>query len=82
MEVAEKMKAMQNRDKSYDRQFIFGVKTTKTVCDPGCPPRIPLEENIIFQLTLNDALQNGYCPCKLCKPDILFQKLKQERGRQ
>ena len=48
MDKKEKLQAIQNRDKSYDGKFIFGVKTTKIVCRPGCPARIPLEKNIVF----------------------------------
>ena len=37
MNEQEKLQAIQNRDSSYDGKFIFGVKTTKIICRPGCP---------------------------------------------
>lgn len=44
MNEQEKLRAIQNRDSSYDGKFIFGVKTTKIICQPGCPARLPLEK--------------------------------------
>ena len=43
MNEQEKKQAIQNRDTSYDRKFIYGVKTTKIICRPGCPAKVPLE---------------------------------------
>ena len=65
MEIEEKIKAVRNRDKSYRYKFFVAVKTTKIVCTPDCPAK-PLEKNIVFYDTLNDALQTGYRPCKIC----------------
>lgn len=44
MNEQEKLQAIQNRNSSYDGKFIFGVKTTKIICRPGCPARLPLEK--------------------------------------
>lgn len=48
MNEQEKLRAIQNRDSSYDGKFIFGVKTTKIICRPGCPARLPLEKISYF----------------------------------
>ncbi len=66
MERQEKLKAIQNRDKSYNGKFYYGVKTTKIVCNPDCPAKLPLEENIVLFDTLEEATQGGYRPCKIC----------------
>lgn len=66
MERQEKLKAIQNRDKSYNGKFYYGVKTTKIVCNPGCPAKLPLEKNIVLFDTLEDAIQGEYRPCKIC----------------
>ena len=58
-----------NRDKAYDGKFIYGVKTTRIICKPGCPAKIPLEKNIVFFDTLEEAVQNGYRFCKRCRPE-------------
>lgn len=44
MTKEEKIRAVLTRDKSSDGKFIFGVKTTKIICRPGCPSRVPLEK--------------------------------------
>lgn len=69
MEQAEQIKAVKNRDKRYDGKFFVAVKSTKIVCLPSCYSRIPLEKNMLFFDTLEEALENGYRPCKLCKPE-------------
>ena len=70
MERAEKITAVKNRDKSYDGKFYCAVKSTKIVCRPGCPSRVPLEKNMDFFDTLEDAIQNGYRTCKICMKDL------------
>ena len=71
MEWEEKISAIKSRDKSYDGRFYVAVKSTKIVCCPSCPSRIPLDKNIVCVDTLEEALENGYRPCKRCKPDII-----------
>lgn len=76
MDEQEKLQAIQNRDKSYDGKFLFGVKTTKIICRPGCPAKIPLEKNVVFFDTMEEAIEKGYRPCKRCKPQLV----KPEQG--
>lgn len=71
MEREEKIKAVKNKDKRYDGQFFVAVKSTKIVCCPSCSSRTPLEKNIVFFDTLEEALLNGYRPCKRCKPEMI-----------
>ncbi len=66
MEKQEKIRAITERNKQYDGKFYYGVKTTKIVCNPGCPARLPLEKNIVLFDTLVEAIQGGYRPCKIC----------------
>lgn len=73
MDKKEMLQAIQNRDKSYNGRFIFGVKTTKIICVAGCPSKIPIEKNIIFFSSLTEAIQNGYRPCKRCKPEKYYK---------
>ncbi|MEE3393254.1 MAG: Ada metal-binding domain-containing protein [Lachnospiraceae bacterium] len=62
----EMVKICQARDKSYNGKFYLAVKSTKIVCNPGCSSRIPLEKNMVFFDTLEEALEAGYRPCKRC----------------
>lgn len=48
MTEEEKMQAIQNRDTSYDGKFIYGVKTTKIICRPGCSAKVPFEKILCF----------------------------------
>ena len=72
MNEQEKLQAIQHRDKFYDGKFLFVVKTTKIICRPGCPARIPLEKNIVFFDTMKEAIEKGYRPCKRCKPELFY----------
>lgn len=48
--------------------FYIAVKTTSVLCLPTCRARKPKKENVEFYSTLKSALENGYRPCKICKP--------------
>jgi hypothetical protein len=47
------------------RTGIFGNLTPKYVCSWGLQMR---KESRVFFLSLEDAIANGYRPCKGCKP--------------
>lgn len=72
METKEKLKAVRNRDVNYRGKFFVAVRTTKIVCTPDCPAK-PLEKNIVFYDTLDEALQAGYRPCKVCMKEYYNQ---------
>lgn len=55
---------------SYDGKFWLGVKTTKIYCLPSCKAKFPLEKNILFFSTREDAVKNGYRGCKRCKSEF------------
>lgn len=60
-------KAFLERDSSFEGVFIVGVKTTGIFCRPTCPAK-PKLENCEFFSSPNEAMHNGYRPCKVCKP--------------
>lgn len=66
----EMVKICQNRDKSYTGKFFLAVKSTKIVCNPGCSSKVPLEKNMVFYNTLEEALADGYRPCKVCMKEL------------
>ena len=35
--------------------------------------RLPLEKNIVFFTTMEEAIEKGYRPCKRCKPKLVNQ---------
>lgn len=72
MEREEKIKAVKNKDKQYDGQFFVAVNLQKLfAARPVHRSRTPLEKNIVFFDTLEEALINGYRPCKRCKPEMI-----------
>lgn len=74
MEREEKIKAIMNRDSSYDGKFCYGVKSTGIVCKPSCKARKPNEKNIVLFDTPEQAANAGYRPCKICmKPSNTIQ---------
>jgi AraC family transcriptional regulator, regulatory protein of adaptative response / methylated-DNA-[protein]-cysteine methyltransferase len=64
----EKYNAITKMDSSYEGIIITAVKTTGIFCRPTCRARKPKPENVEFYNTVQEAIQNGYRPCKLCKP--------------
>lgn len=61
-------KALLDRKESYVGVFYVGVKTTSVFCIATCRARKPKFENVEFYTTFKDALDNGYRPCKVCRP--------------
>lgn len=58
------------KDKQYDGKFFFAVKTTGIFCRPSCPSPTAKEENVVYFSTIFEALENGFRPCRRCRPDI------------
>lgn len=48
--------------------FYAGVKTTSVFCIATCRARKPKKENVEFYTSFKDALDQGYRPCKICRP--------------
>lgn len=61
-------KALLNREQSFVGVFFVGVKTTSVFCIATCRARKPKLENVEFYTSFKDALDNGYRPCKICRP--------------
>ncbi len=61
--------AFDARDRSLDGRFVGAVKTTGIYCEPSCPARRPLRENVEFFNTNEEARAAGYRACKRCLPD-------------
>ena len=64
----EKYKVIGRKDSSYEGVFITAVRTTGIFCRPSCRARKPKSENVVFYDTVQEALQNGFRPCKVCRP--------------
>jgi len=64
----DKYNVIGKQDTRYEGIFITAVKTTGIFCRPSCRAKKPKAENIIFFDSAQEALQNGFRPCKVCKP--------------
>jgi AraC family transcriptional regulator of adaptative response/methylated-DNA-[protein]-cysteine methyltransferase len=60
--------ALLNKDSNYEGIFFAGIKTTGIFCRPSCTARKPKKENVEYFSSVNEALQYGYRPCKVCQP--------------
>jgi len=60
--------AVNARDKTYDGQFVYAVKTTGVYCRPSCPSRRPKPENVEFFATPAAAENADYRACQRCDP--------------
>jgi len=64
----QKYQQLGQKDNQYDGLFFTAVKTTGIFCHPSCRARTPKAENVIFYDDVQTCLENGYRPCKICKP--------------
>lgn len=78
MDDEKKWDAVVKCDSKYDGEFFYGVKTTKIFCRPSCKSKTPLRENIIYFTKQEEAIGNGFRPCKRCRPDLLQYQPIQE----
>lgn len=60
--------AVEQRDASYDQEFVYGVVTTGVCCRPSCRSRRALRENRRYFSDVAQALIAGFRPCKKCSP--------------
>jgi AraC family transcriptional regulator of adaptative response / DNA-3-methyladenine glycosylase II len=62
-------KARIARDPRFDGLFFIGVKTTGIFCRPICKARMPLEKNVAYYNNAITAMNAGFRPCLMCRPD-------------
>ena len=66
----EKWQAVANCDTQYDGQFFYAVKSTGVFCRPSCRSKAPLQENVVYFDSPQQAKAAGYRPCKRCCPEL------------
>ena len=60
--------AVLNRDRMYDGQFVYAVRSTKIYCRPSCTARKPKRDQVVFYPSPESAARDGYRPCRRCQP--------------
>lgn len=73
--------AVKDRDSSFIGSFFFGVITTKIFCIPSCRARTPKPENVVFFTEVKELLDEGFRPCKLCKPTFNAYQIPKDISR-
>jgi len=63
--------AVQTRDRYFDGQFYYGVRTTGVFCRPSCASRQPNRENVCFFALPEAARQAGFRACRRCRPETV-----------
>lgn len=59
-----------SRDPRFDGKIFIAVKSTGIFCRTICPARLPLEKNVTYFLSREEAINAGYRPCLRCKPEF------------
>ena len=62
--------AVRTRDRRADERFVYAVRSTGVYCRPSCPSRKPRREQVIFFPLPQAAEQQGFRPCRRCRPGI------------
>lgn len=62
------LRAVEDRDASFEGLFWLGVTSTGILCRPGCPARTPKPENQRFFANVSEGLAAGFRPCRRCRP--------------
>lgn len=66
----EEWTAITNHDEFYDGKIYCACRTTQVVCRPSCLSKQCKPENAVIFYSLQDALDQGYHPCRKCCPQI------------
>lgn len=61
--------AIAARDRAFDGQFYYSVRTTGIYCRPSCGARLANPRNVAFHASAADARAAGFRPCRRCRPD-------------
>jgi AraC family transcriptional regulator of adaptative response / methylphosphotriester-DNA alkyltransferase methyltransferase len=74
----EKWEAVTSCDERYDALFFYAVRSTGIFCRPSCKSRNPTRRNVMFFDTREEAVAEGFRPCKRCRPDLVdFRPLEE-----
>ena len=66
----KRYETIRRRDIDTKDTFFYGVITTGVYCRPGCRARTPNRENVTFFDSPQQAEQQGYRPCRKCRPEL------------
>jgi AraC family transcriptional regulator, regulatory protein of adaptative response / methylated-DNA-[protein]-cysteine methyltransferase len=61
-------RAVRSRDRKSDGKFVYAVRSTGIYCRASCASRKPGRHQVVFFPTPDAAEQNGFRPCRRCRP--------------
>lgn len=61
--------AITARDRAFDGQFYYSVRTTGIYCRPSCGARLAHPKNVAFHVSIEAARAAGFRACRRCRPD-------------
>lgn len=67
----EQWQAIIENKSAYDELFFYAVTSTGIFCRPSCKSRPPKKENVRIYQEAQKAIEDGFRPCKRCKPSGL-----------
>ena len=65
----EQWQALKSRDPKWDGALYCGLIASRIVCRASCARRKREVRNVAAFTSLQDALEQGYAPCRYCRPD-------------
>jgi AraC family transcriptional regulator, regulatory protein of adaptative response / methylated-DNA-[protein]-cysteine methyltransferase len=68
------LRAVLERDGSFDGSCVFGVSSTRIYCRPSCPARRPRADRILLFPDPDAAERSGFRQCLRCKPKLISQR--------
>jgi AraC family transcriptional regulator of adaptative response/methylated-DNA-[protein]-cysteine methyltransferase len=68
MQEEQYWQAVLARDPQAASAFVYGVRSTGIYCRPTCPSRRPQRAQVVFFPRPAAAEQEGFRPCKRCRP--------------
>ena len=72
--ASEYLRAVMERDRSFDGAFVFGVSSTGIYCRPSCPARRPRTERIMLFPGPEAAEGAGLRECLRCGPKLTSRR--------
>lgn len=74
-------RAVQQRDRRFDGEFVYAVRSTRIFCRPSCASRRPTRSRVEFFRSPSEAERAGYRACKRCRPAAISQHIDQAIAR-
>ena len=65
----EQWQAIKKRDPAWDGAIYCGLIASKTLCRVSCGRRARDVRNVTVFSSVDEALADGYLPCRYCRPD-------------